>query len=416
MSSPRSSLRVARHRSTLRVMSRFAALIAASMAVAGMVGCGGDEPATARWPDRSEPIEATPPLAFLTNSGDDTVSVVELATMTEVARRYVGMTPVDVESPHHLAIDPAAGYVYVGLSNTGTREGGGLHGSHGGGELPSYVQRLRLRDLVPEGEARVDSNLGDVLLLGGGRVASTHFDLAKALDAATRGAPVEEGYGALVVVDASTMQRSARLAVCTAPHGMATTRDGRTGVVACYGDDAVAIVDLASDPPAVVARVPVGPMPGDVTSVRYGPYGVTIAPDEAFAYVGVLDGTSLRRIDLASRADVPEGAIVLEGAAFFGSFDPRGARFWVPTQARDTLARVDVASSTIAARRAFTREECTSPHEAIYVASIDRVLVVCEGDHVGPGRLLAVDPTSLEIAGSVAVGVYPDAVRISEAR
>jgi DNA-binding beta-propeller fold protein YncE len=376
--------------------------------------CGGELPAEARWPERVRPVGGTPPLAYLTNNGDDTLSVVELATMREIARRPVGLSPVDPEAPHHLAVDPEAGWVWVGLSNVALVEGGGLHGSHGGGALPSYVQRLRLEDLLPDGEVRVDTNLGDVLLAGSGRVASTHFDLTRALEVAIRGDPPEQGYGALVLVDGATMRRIARVPVCTAPHGVAVTSDGALGLVACYGDDALAFVDLRAVPPEVIARVPVGPEPGSVRSVRYGPYAVALSPDGALAFVSTLEGRMVRVIDVAARADLPGRAVLLEGAAFFGGFDVAGARFWAPSQARDGIVEVEVESGAILARRRFTPEECIAPHEAVYVASIDRVVVACEGDHVGPGRVVALEPGTLTVTGAVEVGVYPDAVRVVE--
>src|SRR5262245_2994605 len=108
-----------------------------------------------------------------------------------------------------------------------------------------------------------------------------------------------------------------------------------------------------------------------------------------------------RRIDLVPLADVPSGGLRAGGSAFRGSFDPTGSTFWLAPQGRDTVVRVDVATATIAVRRPFTRAECIAPHEAIHHAGLDRVFVVCEGDHEAPGRLLALDPTTLDIVGMV---------------
>jgi YVTN family beta-propeller protein len=378
-------------------------------------GCTTDLPPDAEWPDRRDPVGGDLPLAYVTNNGSDSISVIELATMTEVARRSIGMSPVDPEAPHHLAIDPATGRVWVGLSNVGLVEGGGLHGSHGTGVLPSYLQRLDLDHLAADEETRVDANLGDVVLAPGSRILTTHFDLDRALEVASMMLPPEDGWGALVIVDGESMERLARLPMCTAPHGVAVTRDGSLAIAACYGDDGVAFVDLAASPPTVLARVPVGPMPGTVTALRHGPYAVTLSPDESFALVGCLDGTSVRRIDVAARSDVPAQAVVLEGAAYFGAFDPAGARYWVPTQGGDQVALIDVATSAVTMRRRFAPGECPAPHEAIYLASLDRVFVVCEGDHRGPGSVVELHPDTLELLRSVEVGVYPDAIRVVEA-
>jgi hypothetical protein len=39
-------------------------------------------------------------------------------------------------------------------------------------------------------------------------------------------------------------------------------------------------------------------------------------------------------------------------------------------------------------------------------------LVVCEGDHVGPGTLHVVDLTENKVVKTVQVGLYPDSVAI----
>ena len=381
-----------------------------------LVACARDIPPDARWPDRGMPILGTGPLGYVTNDGDDTVSVIELGTLREIARRPVGLDPVSPEAPHHLAIDPVSGSLWVGLANNTLAAGGGIHGSHGAGMLPSYVQRLNLHDLVPDAFVHVDPNLGDIVRGASDHVITTHFDLATALDVHTRGAPVEEGYGALYVIDGVDMQPLARIAVCTAPHGAAITRDGSMALIACYGDDGVAFVDLTVTPPSVVARVPVGPMPGNVSAPRFGPYSVALSPDESFAFVGVLDGQAVRRIDMRTHTEVTDHAVTLDGKAFFGAFDVAGAHYWVATQARDSVTRIDVAMAAVDLRHGFAPADCLSPHEAVYVASLHRVFVVCEGDHTRPGAIVALDPDTLAMIDRIEVGVYPDVMRVVEAR
>jgi DNA-binding beta-propeller fold protein YncE len=173
-------------------------------------------------------------------------------------------------------------------------------------------------------------------------------------------------------------------------------------------------VDLSASPPTVLARVPVGPSPGTVSAVHYGPYAVAFAPDESFVLVGVLEGQAVRRIEVPTHTETTTAAVVLDGQAFFGSFDPSGARYWVATQGRDSVTRIDVAAGALDARHGFSTD-CVSPHEAVYVASLDRVFVVCEGDHTTPGALVALDPTTLDVMGTLALGVFPDVLRVVEA-
>src|SRR5690349_4415921 len=82
-----------------------------------LAGCTQVVPPSGSWPDRRVPVGGTGLLAFVTNNGSDSLSVIEVASLTEIARRPVGRSPVDPEQPHHLALDPDRGEVWVGLSD-----------------------------------------------------------------------------------------------------------------------------------------------------------------------------------------------------------------------------------------------------------------------------------------------------------
>ncbi|MCC7542601.1 MAG: YncE family protein [Deltaproteobacteria bacterium] len=378
-----------------------------------VTACTEDVPSSSVWPDGTEPIRGQAPLGYISNNGDDTVSVVELATMTELARVPVGLVPVHLEGPHHLTIDAANGWLYVGLSNVVTNAGSGPHGSHGTGTVPGHVQRLALSDLSPAGSVRVDPSLGDVLLSSDGRlVISTHFELKKALDAVANDLPVEDGWSSIVVSDAGSMSRRDVVPVCTAPHGAVLTSDDTTALVACYGDDRIAYVDLTQDPPEVVARVVVGAEARDRPPSRYGPYSITLSPDGRRAFIGNLDSQDVRVLDIEARAMVDGFRPRAGGAALFGAFSGDGRRFYVPTQGMDGITVLDAATGEIERMRTFTERECDAPHEVVVSDALDRLFVVCEGDHRGAGRLVSLDPESLDLEGEAELGVYPDALRV----
>lgn len=379
--------------------------------------CTNDLPATAAWDARPRAIRGEAPLGYVTNNGSDSISVIALRTMEEVARVPVGLVAIDPEAPHHLSIDEAHGLVYVGLSNIPAAGTTGPHAGHTGGSRDSRVERLRLSDLEPDGDFRVDRDLGDVVVTPDGtRVLTSHFDLTKAIDAITMGMPVESGWSNLAVGDAVQMQRIARVPVCIAPHGTAVTADGAIALMACYGDDRVAVVDLTATPPTLLARVAIGGTPNDVPPPRYGPYSVAISPDGTRAFVGALESRDLRSLTIAPDHTVTLDASPLDlgAAVYFGGFSPDGHRYWAPTQSPDALALVDASGPVLSVTRTRTFEtgECVAPHEATYVADIDRVVVVCEGDHRGPGTVISLDPDTLATTGEVTLAVYPDALRV----
>ena len=391
---------------SLKLLGAFTVLVTA---------CTEDVPSSSAWPDGTGPIRGQAPLGYISNNGDDTVSVVELTTMTELARVPVGLVPVHLEGPHHLTIDAANGWLYVGLSNVVTNAGSGPHGSHGTGTVPGHVQRFALSDLSPAGSVRVDPSLGDVLLSSDGRlIVSTHFELKKALDAVANDLPVEDGWSSIVVSDAGSMSRRAVVPVCTAPHGAVLAAADSTALVACYGDDRIAYLDLTTDPPEVVARVTVGGEARDRPPSRYGPYSIVLSPDGRRAFSGTLDSLDVRVLDVDARAMVESFRTMVGGAAYFGAFSTDGRLFYVPTQGMDGIAVLDAETGAVEQMRTFTEAECDAPHEVVVSNALDRLFVVCEGDHRGPGRLVSLDPESLEIEGRVDLGIYPDALRVVE--
>lgn len=381
-------------------------------------GCGGDETRTTdepyageAWPVAPRPI-AVPPggLGLVTDSLGDTISLIDLGTGARVGTRVVGRNPVDVDGPHHVAVDRAGGAAYVALSYPVS--GGGAHQDHGSSQALGWVQRLSLADLSVVSEVRVDANPGDLAVSDDGRrIVVSHFDVARLLDAGDDPAAAR---ARLAVLDGPAMAEAEGSAappprlveVCAAPHGIALSRpDGATAYVACYGEDAIAVVDVATGD---VERVPVGP--GTIFgTVAYGPYAMVLSPDGANLAVTSLESRDVRFFDVASRAMADAEPIVTRGAPYFPAWSADGDVLWIPVQTPDSLLRVDRASGDVEERLLGDEEGCARPHEVERLDD-DRIAVVCEGDHVGPGSVVLLDATTLETLSVAEVGIFPDAL------
>ncbi len=391
-------------------------LILALLAGVGLVACAVDETATVDAPYEGEPWPVTPRplvippggLGLVTDSLSDTISAIDLGGGGVVATRVVGRNPVDIDGPHHIAVDRAGSAAYVALSYP-VLGGAGPHAGHGGSQAEGWVQRLALADLSVIGQVRVDRNPGDIVVSEDGRrLVVTHFDLVRAAEA---GSDVESARASIAVIDPATLAMTGSPAprsiqTCVAPHGVALSRpDGATAFVACYGEDAVAIVDLAS---GEVERVPVGP--GTLFgSVSYGPYAAALSPDGRRVAVSNLDGGDIRFLDVEARAMEDTPPIILRGAGYFPAWSADGGVLWVPTQSPDAILRVDLVDGTSVERPLGAGEGCQRPHEVERLDG-DRLAIVCEGDHVAPGTVLVVDAATLETLDSVSVGVFPDAI------
>jgi DNA-binding beta-propeller fold protein YncE len=327
----------------------------------------------------------------------------------------VGRDPVDVDGPHHLAADRQRGFVYVALSYPALGNATGPHAAHGGSTRAGFIQKLALDDLRVLGEVRIDPNPGDIVLSEDKRrIVVTHFDLKRATDPRL---PLEERRANLIVVDPEEITARSpaprRVALCLAPHGTVLSRpDGRFAYVACYGEDALAVVDLA-DPAAPVLRVPVGPGAGAGGTPIYGPYSLVMSPDGSRLAVGNTESKDVRFFDVATRKMTPE-VVDAGGAPYFVAWSSNGETLFVPTQSPDALRVVRLGTSTTTVLRTLAPAECQRPHE-IAMSREDRLAyVVCEGDHKGPSQVLAVDPATLATRQSFPVGVYPDRFFVME--
>lgn len=345
---------------------------------------------------------------YVTNNGSDSISVID--------RDGDGVTTVSIdldadahEAPHHLAVAAAQKTVFVALAFPPEPGKKDPHGAHGGASDVGKLARLDLGNLSAREAVDVDENPGDVVLThDGSRVLVTHFDMKRAMDVAARGAASPATmFAHLVVLDSKTMKRLGSRAVCTAPHGVATTSDDRTAFVACYGSDELAVVDLASDG-FPTSRVPLGASPGVPGVPRYGPYSATLSPDEKLVIVATLEGQDIRIFDRAAKKFLGERTVPLAAKAFMPAFID-ASTILVPTQAPDGLVRVDIENGRVSGRGALTKAACSLPH-VVKVAKDGRVYLVCEGDHTAPGSVLEVDKESLAIKKRWVVGVYPDGI------
>jgi YVTN family beta-propeller protein len=406
----------------MSLRARAAAWLATAACVAG---CEADEaPVTVYAPYAGGPAypNKRPKIAlpsgdvgFTSDNGSDTVTVLDLERGEVIATVPVGRSPVDRDGPHHLAIDPAAGVLYVALAYPPLTFLPGPHSVHGSSVRSGWVQKLALDDLRVLGEVRVDANPGDIVATGdGGRVVVSHFDLQKAL--ANPGDP-DAQRSTLALIDPAAVLREGsaepeRISTCVAGHGVALSPpDGREAYVACYGEDAVAVVDTVS---GEVERVLVGDGGGVIGAPTYGPYSAVLAPGGDRLAVGNLESRDVRFLALPSRA-LDALTIDTGGSPYFPAWAADGSRLYVPTQGPDALVVLDPVSGAEIARRGFDGDDCVLPHEAALASDEGALHVVCEGDKASPGAVVTLDPDTLATRATMPVGVYPDRLVIIRA-
>jgi DNA-binding beta-propeller fold protein YncE len=396
----------------------YAALAAAALAPAA---CGEEVPAYTRDPFAGEPARPGPLSGKLvtTNFGDDSLSVLDPVTRAVLWRIPIGFVPVELEGPHHLSADPAGAFLYVNLSLSVPGSGSGPHGAHGTGAIKGFVLKVDTSDGRVVGQVQVDRNPGDNLLSPDGKTLYvTHYDLLSWLPAATMNRP-RDGDSRLAIVDTATM--SARfVTLCPAAHGLTLSADARTLYATCMADQ-IAVLDVTR-PDAQAQRIPL-PQTVERASCAACPYAAGLAPDGRL-FVGLLGGGNNARngfvwiFDPARGAFDPEPALRFCGGALFPAFSPAtaggGYSVYVPEQGPcgDAIRVLDVATPGAApvdaARIELPVTACRNAHAVHLQADGRTALVVCEGDHVGPGSVVWLDVQDRRVAGATTVGVFPD--------
>jgi DNA-binding beta-propeller fold protein YncE len=413
---------------TLRVTSGFVALGLAITGAAALPACDGPREVRivyagfdgAAYPDKRPEI-AWPigQFGLTSDNGSDTLTALDLTGRKVIAHLPVGRDPLGNDGPHHLALDASAGFVYVALSYPAPKIAPGPHAGHGSSTHAGHVQKLAMTDLRVLDDVTIEPDPGDIVLSDDGkRLVLSHFDLVRATtgkDLSARRSPVT------IIQTADLNQDMTLVPTCILPHGLALSKGAAdTAWVACYGEDVVAIVDIAH-PENKPELVPLGPSAGPPGSPVYGPYAAVRSPDGSLVALGQTESHDVRFLDTATRAMVPKRVFPTGGATFFPKFSQDGKRLYVPVQSPDAVLVFDVATGTRLAERTLDAATCRHPHEIQLQTGDAAVLVVCEGRHGEsnplqpgvvlpdlPGAVLILDPQTLATVATLPVGIYPD--------
>lgn len=353
---------------------------------------------------------------LITNSMDDTLSLLELDGLGtsgwgELARIPVGLNPVELEGPHHTAVSPAGDFYYVGISNYVPNGGSGPHGAHGTGTVDGYALKLDASTNRLVGSVRVDHNPGDLVVSADGKTLyQTHFDLLKIADAARNHLPESAMDARLAIVDTGTMQRKDMVTVCPAPHAVRLSPDERRAYVACWSDE-LAIVQL-DVPNTPVTRVKVATNAGTAVAPRHQPYALTLSRASGAVWVSSLASRAVQYFDPVTQTMDPTRTVFLRGSPMFGAVTRDGNTLYMPYQGADSLAVIDTTTSLPMREIPLAASGCLNVHQVELTPDERHGLVVCEGDHLGPGSLLVVDLAEGSVVKTVTVGIFPDSVAI----
>lgn len=338
-------------------------------------------------------------LAYVANQSSDTISVLDLDTMSVLGTVPVGADPVEIDGPRGMALDRERGFLYV-LFTYPESVPSAHAASVGVKSRLGLVQQLALDDLAPLGEIHVDARAFE-LALSPERdlIAASHFDqdlgLNDALEArraniALIGPPEEIAAGTAGVLSAAK--------ACAVPAQLTFAKDRSRVYVACTGEDSLAVIDTSTG--SVLSRVPAGD-----SSVNK-PYAILASADGARIFLGnQLTGQVVAFPAADSPAPLFSSPELMGGPYGLGRLGADAIA--VALQNANGAALLDVNTGMLLAQVTFTEEQCLNP-TAVQASAAGRLYLVCEGDHYTPGSVVELDAATLAIKGSVKVGLYPD--------
>jgi YVTN family beta-propeller protein len=247
-------------------------------------------------------LAAAGPLAFITNQGSDSVSVVDVATARVVKEIAVGKAPAGI------AVSAAAGRAYV--TNPG---------DHSVSVIDLASLRL-LRTLgpsahEPEGASRFGRGSVGLAVSPNGRFVylSDWFG------------------GRLNLLDAFTLEPLTDVAVGVAPAGVTVSPDGRTVWVAVRDDDVVQALDAITLTPR--ARIAVGTHP----------FAVGVSPDGRWLLALNVVSHDVSVIDAARSAVI--ATLPVGQAPYDVTFTADSARAFVTNQHGGTVSVIDLPAA-----------------------------------------------------------------------
>lgn len=311
---------------------------------------------------KTVPLEGIGPAAvYVVNGVDATISVIDPATDV-----YVGDIVLEgVLYPHHAYLDPTGERLLVaapGVDLSGGHEGG--HAGHGGGGPTEPVHGMVLALAASSGELLAyheleASNHNAIPSPDGREVWTSEF-----------GSP-----GAVVVLDAETLDEVDRIDVGNDPAEVTFSQDGAHAFVCNTGSGTVTVIGTGTKEVVTeltVGMTPVGAWPGDdgnlyvdnegsqtlsviasdtlevVSTIELG-FAPAMAASAPSGELWVTDPAASRVVayDAEAPEDGPVRTVVTGAGAHAIAFAPDGSKAYVTNQEGDTVSVIEVASGTV---------------------------------------------------------------------
>ncbi|WBP85190.1 Ig-like domain repeat protein [Kitasatospora cathayae] len=325
--------------------------------------------------------------AYVTNEGDNTVSVIATATNTVTATIPVGSGPFDVaitpDGLHAYVTNEGGNSVSVIATATNTTVatipvGSGPFGvAVAPGGLHAYVTNSG--DNTVSVIATVTNTVTATVAVG-----TVPFGVAITPDG-LHAYVTNEGGNSVSVIDTATNTVTATVAVGAAPTGVAVSPDGLHAYVTNNGDNTVSVIATATN--TVTATITVGA----------APTGVAVSPDGLHAYVTNNGDNTVSVIATATNTTV--ATIPVGTGPFDVAITPDGLHEYVTNNSANTVSVTDTVPFTTATALASAPDPSVFGQAKVLTATVTSV------DGIPTGTVSFFDGVTLLGTATLVAGV-----------
>jgi DNA-binding beta-propeller fold protein YncE len=315
---------------------------------------------------------------FVGLESEDAVAVVDPQAGLVLKKIPVGISTEDIEGVHALTTSPDGRYYYLSIAH------GWPYGSvwKMTTERDSLVARTNV-GLFPATMAITPD--GTWLF-----VANYNLHGDPALDSVS-------------AVHTPTMTEVAQIPVCTKPHGMVASHDGKWIYTSCTRDNVVRKISVASL--AVVDSTNMLTEQDRAENKVCYPAGLALSADDSKLYVACHRHAEVRVMSTDALGRVTN-VIPTGDGPYLIRMDPRSERLWVPNRNDQTYTVIDVASerpvATLPASASHPHTFAFGPDGTAYLSMESHAIV--------PGAIDVIDPETLETLRSIPVGLQATGV------
>jgi len=311
---------------------------------------------------------------------EDAVAVVDPIAGTVVRKIPVGISGEDIEGVHALTVSPDGRHYYLAIA----------HGWPNGS-----VWKLTTAEDSLAGRANVGLFPATMVITPDGTwlfVANYNLHGDPALDTVS-------------AVHTPTMTEVARIPVCTKPHGMAVSHDGKWVYASCTRDNVVRKIDVASL--SVVDSTNMLTEQDGTEGRTCYPAGLALSADDSKLYVACHRHAEIRVVTTEPLGTITNAIPTGDGPYLIRS-DPAGRRLWVPNRNDGSFTVIDLADEMPIATR-----QASASHPHTFAFGPDGTAYLSLESHgVVPGAIDVIDPETLEIRRSIEVGLQATGVGV----